>query len=91
MRYALLLLLSLSIRAQESSCNYKTVAKCFANDLGDWALTSYMLRESVLTPNEAQCEVLSKIGDCIEVCCLNKGKALGLLGRVARLQFRRSF
>ncbi|CAJ0608937.1 unnamed protein product [Cylicocyclus nassatus] len=52
--------------AQESTCNYVGLVKCFINILDEWAWTLYELKDNVVTITSEQCVHLKELDKCIK-------------------------
>ncbi|ETN87269.1 hypothetical protein NECAME_00128 [Necator americanus] len=52
--------------AQESTCNYVGLVKCFINILDEWAWTLYELKDNVVTITSDQCTHLKELDKCIK-------------------------
>ncbi|KJH44529.1 hypothetical protein DICVIV_09455 [Dictyocaulus viviparus] len=52
--------------AQESTCNYIGLVKCFINILDEWAWTLYELKDNVVTITSDQCAHLRELDKCIK-------------------------
>ncbi|XGW33363.1 hypothetical protein V3C99_017645 [Haemonchus contortus] len=52
--------------AQESTCNYVGLVKCFINILDEWAWTLYELKDNVVTITSDQCTHLRELDKCIK-------------------------
>ncbi|RCN38754.1 hypothetical protein ANCCAN_15314 [Ancylostoma caninum] len=53
--------------AQDSTCNYVGLVKCFINILDEWAWTLYELKDNVVTITSDQCVHLKELDKCIKV------------------------
>ncbi|WKY15902.1 hypothetical protein Q1695_000965 [Nippostrongylus brasiliensis] len=52
--------------AQESTCNYVGLVKCFIKILDEWAWTLYELKDNVVTITSDQCVHLRELDKCIK-------------------------